>query len=238
MVLKSTPLELPTFQSLTASQARVSSAQTPVTPVSHPSSDVARQAESASLPLLPKGKRPQLSSHRNDANAALALNLLTDVGETITGWHQALRQILADLQTLYMAGPIVDGWLEAVPPQGHPPPPDGTSDQGARVFRHGDAAQIAAYVKTLAQTASPETPQGSMHYRLCSLDADGKVTCQSCPPDQLGVISQAIARHQQLRQLLSQKHYLEARLKRAADALEQTRQALDIPAKGSSTPEC
>jgi hypothetical protein len=52
--------------------------------------------------------------------------------------------------------------------------------------------------------------------------------CQVCPPEQLGIISQAIARNQQLRQLVSQKQYLEAKLKRAAEALEVTRRTLDI----------
>ncbi len=178
----------------------------------------------ASLPLLPRGKRPSFSSHRNDANAALALDLLADVEAAIVGWHDSLRQILLEIQKLYMAGPIVEGWLESVNRSESPPD---LAEQAA-VLRHGDAEQVAAYVEKLAQQPPAVEMKQSTQYRLCRLDAEGQLHCQVCPPEQLGIISQAIARNQQLRQLLNQKHYLEARLKRAAEALEVTRKTLDL----------
>ena len=229
MVQKSVPLDLPTFKPI----AKPSTASTKKPPtVSHRQSiqsaalptTAATPTDPAALPLLPRTKRPQFSSHRNDANAALALDLLADVEQAITGWHQALRQVPLDIQALYRTGPIIEGWLESVSSQGDA----ADNHKDASVLRHGDAEQIAAYVAKLSQTPQAETVSGSTCYRLCSLDADGKVQCQACPPDQLGVISQAIARHQQLRQLLNQKQYLEARLKRAAEALETTRKALDL----------
>ncbi|NER81357.1 MAG: hypothetical protein F6K42_17680 [Leptolyngbya sp. SIO1D8] len=184
--------------------------------------------EKAALPFLPKAKRMTFSSHRNDANAALALDLLGDVEKAISGWHQALRQILLDIQALYLTGPIIDGWLEAVPNQTGP----GGLGEEASVLRHGDAAQVAAYIEKIARMSPSGTAASSgTQYRLCSLDTDGQMQCQICPQEELGVISQAIARHHQLRQLLSQKQYLEARLKRAAEALEVTRQTLGITTK-------
>ncbi|MEM6425411.1 MAG: hypothetical protein AAF728_09670, partial [Cyanobacteria bacterium P01_D01_bin.128] len=56
----------------------------------------------------------------------------------------------------------------------------------------------------------------------------GKLRCQPCPPAQLPVVSMAIARHQKLRQLLNQKQYLEARLKRAVEGLDTVRRDLQI----------
>lgn len=186
-------------------------------------------AERAALPLLPRAKRPSFSSHRNDANAALALDLLSDVQSAILGWHQALRDTLMDIQKLYMSGPIIDGWLESTNRQTN----QADLDDHVAVLRHGDPEQVAAYVEQLSQQAQADaTTQGSQ-YRLCSLDADGQMQCQLCPPEQLGVVSQAIARNQQLRQLVSQKQYLEAKLKRASEALTVTRKALDIRGEAS-----
>ena len=229
MVEKSAPLDLPTFKR----SAKSSGAAANVTPpsargrqarsVSLPTTTV-KQPEPAALPFLPKAKRPNFSSHRNDANAALALDLLADVEGAITEWHQSLRQILLDIQALYRTGPIIEGWLEAIPKLGST-----TSHcEDSSVLRHGDAEQIAAYVEKLSQAPQTETTSGTTQYQLCNLDADGQVQCQICPPEQLGVISQAIARHQQLRQLVNQKQYLEARLKGAAEALETTRKTLGL----------
>ena len=232
MVQKSAPLDLPTFKR--SAKPSASSSQTSSShhqghrarSVSLPTT-VAKQPEPATLPFLPRAKRPNFSSHRNDANAALALDLLADVEGAITEWHQTLRQTLLDIQALYRVGPIVEGWLEAIPKPGSPT----SACEDTSVLRHGDAEQIAAYVEKLATTPQMETSQGATQYRLCSLDADGQVQCQICPPEQLGVISQAIARHQQLRQLVNQKQYLEARLKRAAEALETTRKTLGLTDK-------
>jgi hypothetical protein len=147
------------------------------------------------------------------------------------GWHQSLRQTLLDIQTLYLSGPIIDGWLEAINRQ----PAQTDLETQAAVLRHGDAAQVAAYVEKLSeqQTQADTLNQGTQ-YRLCRLDADGRMQCQICPPEQIGVVSQAIARHQQLRQLVNQKQYLEARLKSAAEALEVTRKALGIQGKSQA----
>lgn len=226
---KPTPLDLPSFIPSATAAARAANETPPPPSVSY-SVKHDTTAEAAALPLLPRAKRPSFSSHRNDANAALALDLLNDVQSAIVGWHQALRDTLTEIQNLYLAGPIIDGWLESTNRQTN----QADLDEQVAVLRHGDPAQVAAYVEKLSQQAhADETTQGSQ-YRLCSLDADGQMQCQLCPPEQLGVVSQAIARNQQLRQLVSQKQYLEAKLKRASEALEVTRKTLDI--RGDTTP--
>lgn len=234
MVKKSAPLDLPSFAQSAAQEAAASTPQ--AASVSYPvtkASSSTQTSSQAALPLFPKAKRPSFSSHRNDANAALALNLLADVESAIVEWHQALRETLLKIQQLYLAGPIIDGWLEAV----HPQNAQQDLQEQAAVLRHGDPAQIAAYVEKLSQQPQPNSASTGTQYRLCSLDADGQVIAQTCPPEQLGAVSQAIARNQQLRQLLNQKQYLEARLKRAAEALDMTRQALDIREETKASPE-
>ncbi len=182
-------------------------------PLSHP----------ADLPPLPKGKRPSFSSHRNDANAALAVDRLAEVHDAITHWHQTLRQTLLDIQALYQAGPIIEGWLESAAS-----PAPATPSTG--VLRHGDPAAIAAYVDQLSQEQpDPATRPGAMsQYRLCRLDDEGQLQCQPCPTEQLGAVGQAIARHQRLRQLVSQKQTLEEKLQKAGESLGRVRQELGL----------
>jgi hypothetical protein len=228
MAQKPTSLDLPAFiPSATATAKAPPGDKQPNATSSASVSYAVKQsapAEPAALPLLPRAQRPTFSSHRNDANAALALDLLADVQGAIVGWHQALRDILLEIQELYMSGPIVDGWLESTNRQTN----QTDLDEHAAILRHGDPEQVAAYVDQLAQQAQADATQQGSQYRLCTLDAEGQMQCQACPPGQLGVISQAIARNQKLRQLVSQKQYLEAKLKRASEALEVTRKALDI----------
>jgi hypothetical protein len=174
---------------------------------------------------LPKGKRPSFSSHRNDANAALAVDRLAEVHGAITDWHQTLRQTLLDIQALYQAGPIIEGWLESAA---------SSDQQGANtstgLLRHGDPAAISAYVDQLSQSQaeSLSNPGGLSQYRLCRLDNEGQLNSQPCPPEQLGAISQAIARHQRLRQLVLQKQTLEERLQKAGEALGRVRVELGL----------
>ena len=114
MAKNSASLDLPSFvQPANASTKAVTPRAYAASSVSYPV-EKSVAVEPAALPLLPRAKRPSFSSHRNDAKAALALDLLADVQTAIVGWHQALRGTLAEIQQLYTAGPIVDGWLEAV----------------------------------------------------------------------------------------------------------------------------
>lgn len=227
---KTPTLDLPAFLSTATAKAKTSDSETSRSSsvsysVQHPST-----SEQAALPLLPRTKQVHFSSHRNDANAALALDLLSDVQGAIVSWHETLRATLLEIQQLYMAGPIVDGWLESVDRQAT----QADLDEHAAVLRYGDPEQVAAYIEKLSQQANIETSAQGSQYRLCSLDADGQMQCEVCPPEQLGVVSQAIARNQKLRQLVSQKQYLEAKLKRASEALEVTRKALDIRGDNAS----
>lgn len=197
------------------------------------------QAQTPDLLGLPKPKRPAFSRHRHDANPALALKVLQDIQLAIESWHGELREVLNSIQVLYMEGPIVDGWLETLKPSNQDP----SSIKEAALLRHGDPADLSGYVDRLCQSldqgVTTETAEVSTvpTYRLCSLNAEGQVQCVVCPPEQLSTLSLAIARHQKLRQLLDQKQYLEARLKRSVEVLTASRNSLDIPATCSSQAE-
>lgn len=186
-------------------------------------------------PLLPRTKRPTFSRHRHDANPVLALKVLQDIQAAVEGWHHDLKQTVRQIQDIYLEGPIVDGWLEAIETPGNQMPPL----QDAAILRHADPQDLNHYIEQLYNGQSPPpgglpSPSlsggGATRYRLCTLDADGRMKCLICPDDQLTTISLAVARNQKLRQLLNQKNYLEARLKRAVEVLSQARDDLDIAA--------
>ncbi|MEB3314491.1 MAG: hypothetical protein VKL98_10130 [Cyanobacteriota bacterium] len=188
-----------------------------------PGLPVGLSPQSTAMPKLPKPKRPVFSRHRHDANPALALKVLEDIQVAIAGWHGELRQILEQIQALYLEGPIVEGWLEALATA-----PAACRDT-ASLLRHGDPEAISDYVDRLSQGSEvPPSHPAPSAYQLCSLDADGQVQCLPCPAEQLSTLSQAIARHQRLRQLLDQKHYLEAKLQRSVEVLSHSRDSLDI----------
>jgi hypothetical protein len=194
----------------------------------------ARQTVSQ-LPIFPRRKRPTFSRHRHDANPALALKVLQDIQLAVDAWHTDLKQTVQAIQALYMEGPIVDGWLEAIDHTGQQAP---KAVLDAALLRHADPQQLSNYVEQLcesleAEEPSPSSPaperQPDASYRLCSLDADGQLQAMPCPPEQLYTVSLAIARHQKLRQLIDHKQYLEARLKRAVETLSNSRDNLGIP---------
>jgi hypothetical protein len=197
------------------------------------------QQQASRLPMLPRRKRPTFSSHRHDANPALAVKVLQDIQIAVDAWHTELKQTVQQIQAIYMEGPIVDGWLEVIDePSGE------KANLNAAMLRHADPQDLSGYVDQLYQAikngdGEPGSPgeQSAPTYRLCSLDSDGRLNCIPCPPEQLSTISLAIARHQRLRQLLDQKQYLEARLKRTVEVLTHSRDVLDIPPTCSSEPE-
>lgn len=272
MADSSNSVKLPRFSSPKPSQPKANagqgSAAKPQSPspsfsfeVGHPSTEANPPAAprevqaypvphtSSHLPLLPRKKRPNLSSHRHDANPALAIKVLQDIQQSVDDWHQTLREVLLEIQEIYMEGPIVEGWLEMVQSSGK------TSPFNPSILRYADPQELGKYVDrlceeaTYGQASGPQPPVGSSgdmgreipggeaHYRLCSLDADGRLQCQPCPPDQIPFVSMAIARNQKLRQFLSQKQYLEARLKRAFELLSQVREELGITTDPLNAPE-
>lgn len=168
--------------------------------------------EGIPTPILPKLKSTSFTSHRNAANPGLALGLLQEMQSIVSRWHAELHHIIRQIHDLYAAGPIVDGWLESY-----------TEDtRSAPDLRHADVECLAHFVEKnwvmLEDRASSAPPlqasagSSAAGYRLCGLKEDGQLWFRHCPPAQVPAVSVAIARHQQLRQLLARKQHLETQL--------------------------
>ncbi|MEL6602262.1 MAG: hypothetical protein AAFP20_03425 [Cyanobacteria bacterium J06614_10] len=190
-------------------------------------------------------------SQRHEVNPAIALNLLKDIQAKVSLWHEQLREVVQALHRLHAQGPMVDGWLESsseANQSAHAP-------AAASILRHGDADALMKYIEALGDQASnlsahqvnvadqpfgsslegvcqnhgavPEAgATGATQYRLCSLDENGRVRSQPCPPEQMGIVSVAIARYQNYKQLLAKRRAIEAKLQLAVDQLTDVRSAL------------
>ncbi|EKU98340.1 hypothetical protein Lepto7375DRAFT_7619 [Leptolyngbya sp. PCC 7375] len=99
------------------------------------------------------------------------------------------------------------------------------------LFRHGDADDLMNYLSALesamlengavanANTSlATESPSSSLangnlsQYYLCRLNSSGQIQTEQCPPDQVPVLSMAIARYRRLNQLIKQKQAIETKL--------------------------
>lgn len=163
-------------------------------------------------PSLPKLKPPSISEHRHAANPALAMNLLQEIQELVSRWQKELQTIVRQIQDIYIEGPIVDGWLESHSRE---------ASESAGAVRLAESDRLMDYVQE--QVNQPDTKvtceSPRTGYRLCGLDAAGQTWSRPCPPDQIASVSLAIARYHKLRQLLSRKQELEARLSQLAETL-------------------
>jgi hypothetical protein len=158
------------------------------------------------------GKTPSFSNHRHGANPAFAMNLLQDIQETVTDWQTELQLILQQIQDIYLEGPVINGWLESNPQE---PEPGGTA-----TLRHAEVDRLMDFVEEICESGDKASCQSSRtDYRLCGVDAAGKVWSRQCPVEQVPSVSMAIARYQKLRQLFGRKQYLETRLSQLAETL-------------------
>ncbi|MBD2328762.1 hypothetical protein [Alkalinema sp. FACHB-956] len=161
---------------------------------------------------LPKMKSVHFSSHRNGANPGLAASLLREMLGIAEGWQAELAQVVRHIQDLYIEGPIVDGWLESTGDLPH---------AETVAFKHAEISQLIQFVEKLQSgEIQPERVLvNGAGYRLCGLNADGRVWSCPCPADQVPTVSLAIARHHRLRQLLSRQQELESRLGQLSEDL-------------------
>ncbi|MCM0591479.1 MAG: hypothetical protein HEQ35_21315 [Gloeotrichia echinulata IR180] len=170
------------------------------------------QDSDSKIPNLPKFKIPSFSSHRHAANPSLAMNLLSEIQEHVALWQEELQNILKQIQDIYLEGPIVNGWLESNSLQ---PEAGGTA-----TLRHAEVERLMDYVEEICANGGQVSYKSSRTgYRLCGVDANGKVWSRPCPADQVPAVGMAIARYQKLRQLLGRKQHLETRLSQLAQTL-------------------
>ena len=102
----------------------------------------------------------------------------------------------------------------------------------AALFRHGDADDLMQYLSALENTMSgqdseiqvkkskaADEQQRPSRYYLCQLNSSGQIESEQCPPEQVPMLSMAIARYQRLTQLIKQKQTLETKLQAVIDIL-------------------
>jgi hypothetical protein len=175
------------------------------------------QAEDSPTPMLPKLKPTSFTSHRNAFNPGLALGLLQEMTHIVSEWQVELRHIQQQIHGLYAAGPIVAGWLESYTQDNRPAPAE---------LRHVEADCLADWAAKQWRAPIANTPTTDQKllldgagYRLCGLQEDGQLWVRHCPAAQVPAVSLAIARHQQLRQLLARKQHLETHLGQLSERL-------------------
>lgn len=182
-------------------------------PISPTRAQTSSSAAAPATPDLSGFPFAPLAAPRHATDPALALGILREIEGTLLSWQRELQRLQLEIQELHMEGPIIDGWLESQPTT--PPPPE------AEFIRHAEIDALMGYVETICDAA----PDGMIHkspragYRLCGLDADGKVWSRECPPERVPQVSLAIARCQKVRQLVTRKNDLESRLSKLAEHL-------------------
>ncbi|MBD2185381.1 hypothetical protein H6S82_13540 [Planktothrix sp. FACHB-1355] len=161
------------------------------------------QKQARKTPALPKIKSPRFTSHRNGINPYLAMNLLKEMETVVARWQSELRQILRQIQDIYLEGPIIEGWLESESAQ--------TPIAAPTVERSQKGRGRVSH--------SPSQNRNAGRYRLVNRNADGKLLSRPCPPEEVPSVSLAIARYQKLQHLLARKQELETHLTELAEVL-------------------
>ncbi|MCL1464065.1 hypothetical protein [Argonema galeatum] len=156
-----------------------------------------QQQQAKKTPALPKIESPRFTSHRNGVNPYLAMTLLKEMETVVGQWQTELRQILRQIQDIYLDGPIIEGWLESLSPQ--------------------IPTEVAAVPHTQRGKDSQFHIQNASGYRLVGWNADGKRWYRPCPPEELPSVSLALARYQKLQHLLVRKQELETHLTELAE---------------------
>ncbi len=130
----------------------------------------------------------KLKGQYHQPNAGLVLHMLQELQYLLNSWQQEILELEQNISLVRESGPIVAGWLEA---EAH----------------HSDfSLESPEKIPEILQ-------QQSLEYQLCSLDERGEIAARDCPEPEMFGISKALARHQQLRQLIDRKSNLEANIK-------------------------
>lgn len=171
------------------------------------SSEVSPLGDSSGSTTIDNSSQESLQLERASAYSSVdmpdaVIQLLKEIGDTLTLWKQELEWVTGQIQTLSLEGPIVEGWLES------------TIDAPSVIHASTEPTQqaFAEQWPSLKQWISlDEELERSGHtcYRLCGFDTEGNPWSHPCPEDQIPAVSLAIARYQKLRQLNQRKQDLE-----------------------------
>lgn len=129
----------------------------------------------------------KLKGQYHQPNTGLVLHMLQELQYLLNSWQQEISELEQKIAVVRESGPIVAGWLEA--------------EQNTDL----NSESLEPIPEILRQQ--------SLDYQLCSLDESGEIAARDCPEPEMFGISKALARHQQLRQLIDRKSNLEANIK-------------------------
>ncbi|MEM7065603.1 MAG: hypothetical protein AAF572_20860 [Cyanobacteria bacterium P01_B01_bin.77] len=95
------------------------------------------------------------------------------------------------------------------------------------IANHGanGKSSIPAPIHNAAANNNGGKHSGQSYY-LCQLDSSGQIQAELCPPDQVPVLSMAIARYRRLNQLIQQKQVIETKLQAVVAILGDAQQVL------------
>lgn len=184
--------------------ARSAAPPNPSVKLSRPYETPQANIQLAPLPQDAQQRSGAMVLQRSSSNPALAIHLLREIEEVIVGWQRELKQILVQVQNLYLEGPMVNGWLESL---------DQDANRGSAPLRVLPTETYPSYQGRVRY----ELPRPA--YRLCGRNEQGQIWSKVCPPEQVAAVSMAIARYQKLCQLLKKKQSLEHRLTNIAETL-------------------
>lgn len=152
---------------------------------------------------------PKFSNLRQDANPILAAHMLQEMYKMVTEWQQELVEIETSSFNVTASGPVLAAWLES------------------RTFKRGSTGKPipTPYITVEAIDLTEVDPQAG--YRLCGLDEDGKLWTRPCPIAEILIVSRAIARYQQLKELTDRKQQIEQCIRHVLEDLVHLRLKLD-----------
>lgn len=98
--------------------------------------------------------------------------------------------------------------------------------ENGKVTHNTSSTASSSTANTNQSSSRPQKPtldpsanhRGSQYY-LCRLTSCGTIETEQCPPDQVPVLSMAIARYRRLDQLIKQKQAIETKLQNIVDIL-------------------
>lgn len=216
-------------QPLSGSTERIKELQSPPAPATRREQPTrtAQNMESVALskgqgkktPALPNIQQPRFTSHRNGANPYLAMSLLKEMEGIVERWQTELRQILRQIQDIYLEGPIVEGWLESDSTSKSPQSYPLRAMTNQSVEGNSPVGNIGPIPVSPEPNSQIQSGLKTAGYRLVGWDVDGKLWSRPCPPSELLSVSLAIARYQKLQNLLVRKQELETNLMDLAQVL-------------------
>ncbi len=130
----------------------------------------------------------KLKGQYHQPNAGLVLHMLQELQYLLNSWQNEILELDQNIAVVRESGPIVAGWLEA---------------------ESNNPDCSLGSLETIPEILQ----QQNLDYQLCSLDESGEIAARDCPQPEMFGISKALARHQQLRQLIDRKSNLEANIK-------------------------